>query len=321
MVQRLETVSMKRLKYLARRAGEKAWDALDDGYRGLWQNQGSQSIVNKKEIRVIGLRRSGNHAIINWITKQEPIEPIFINHTRVLENPYRDVYRDQLIKQKNPDLKGWRCEDINWWKQQSKGDFSFKDCLIYSYEDQELERITHASFEKKHDFYLGRSEERYDLILIRDPFNLFASRLKRREIVQTIEKKFDPLKVYSRQYTLPELWVCYAKECLGETNFLKNNKIVVNYNQWFTDVTYRQQLAERLKVTFSDAGFGDVRVAGGGSSFDGTKFSGEANKMDVLNRWKVYMDDPLYRQLFENEELLAYSTKIFGLIPGAEAIA
>ena len=40
---------------------------IDDIFRTiLWRNN---EIVNHKEIRVVGLKRSGNHAIINWIRK------------------------------------------------------------------------------------------------------------------------------------------------------------------------------------------------------------------------------------------------------------
>lgn len=316
MAQSSNRLSAKKLKYFAQRAGEKAWYAIDDTVRLLQQKQNSQEIINKKEIRVVGLRRSGNHAIINWIFKQESGNPIFINHTRVLENPYRDVYRDQRLKQKNPTLKGWRCDDIEWWKRESKGNFSVKDCLIYSYEDQELERVTHPSFEKKHDFYLGRSQERFDVIILRDPFNLFASRLKGNK--SNVKTDFDLMNVYSKR-SLPELWLSYAKECLGETNVLTNNKTIINYNLWFADTDYRKQVAEQLKLTFSDTGFNEVTRAGGaGSSFDGTAFSGDVTKMDVLNRWKTFADDPAFQALFRDEQLIEYSRTIFGTIPGTE---
>lgn len=36
-----------------------------------------------------------------------------------------------------------------------------------------------------------------------------------------------------------DLWIDYAKEYLGETNYLKHNKICINYNQWFADVEYQ----------------------------------------------------------------------------------
>ena len=284
--------------------------------RSLNYDPHSQSLVNKREIRVLGLRRSGNHAIINWIGKQVKGNSVFINHARPLENPYRDRYESQLRLGRIPQEEDWKYRDINWWKKEKEGDFSFKDCLIYSYEDQELEKVARASFERKHDLYLGKSEERFDVIVMRDPFNLLASRLQTKPRADGLN--FSMLEVYSRRYSLTELWITYAKECLGETSFLKNNKIFINYNKWFLDIDYRRDIAARLNIEFSDHGFDDISAAGRGSSFDGVKYSGEAHKMDVINRWKSFVDNPLYRQLLNTENLLDYSTKLFGHIPGTE---
>jgi len=42
--------------------------------------------------------------------------------------------------------------------------------------------------------------------------------------------------------------------------------------------------------------------------------------MDVGSRWKYFADDPSYRKLFDNQELLEYSERIFGHIPGTESL-
>ncbi|MDE5124494.1 MAG: hypothetical protein O4965_32500, partial [Trichodesmium sp. St19_bin1] len=70
---------------------------------------------------------------------------------------------------------------------------------------------------------------------------------------------------------------------------------------------------------FSDAGIDKVTVFGGGSSFEGKQFDGKATSMDVLNRWHKFCDYPQYKQFF-NEEVLKYSEKIFGHIPGTESL-
>jgi len=260
--------------------------------RHLSNTVNSPEIVNQKEIRVVGLKRSGNHAIINWIRKQHHGEVWHLNKIPVKRNPYRFLY-EHYPKEK--------------LKQEAKGNFTKKDCLIYSYEDHALEQITNKGFESKAELYLGKSASKYDLLILRDPFNLLASRFKKGYI-----------KVKCPDITLVELWISYAKEYLGETNLLKSKKICVNYNQWFSDVNYRRQLAEQLNVKFSDAGFNDVKGQGGGSSFDGLTFRGKAAEMDVLNRWKVFADDPQYRKLIDNVELRDYSERIFGHIPGTE---
>lgn len=313
-----KTLTPGRINYLVRRSKEKILDNVDDLFRMLKQRDDT-CIVNRKEIRVLGLRRSGNHAIINWICRQAPTNQVFINHARVMDNPYRNVYRDQLFLQQRPELRGWRCEDIEWWRQEARGNFSEKDVLIYSYEDQEIERVVHPFFEKKHDLYLGKSQDRYDVLIVRDPFNLFASRIKGNKPRENA-RNFDLLQVYSRRLTLPELWISYAKECLNETNFLSNKKIVIKYNLWFSDIEYRRQIADQIGLEFTDAGFDDVVRAGGiGSSFDNQSFSGQASQMNVLNRWKSFENDPCFRELIlKNSELIDYSAKLFGDIPDTE---
>ncbi|WP_293124224.1 hypothetical protein [Okeania sp. SIO1I7] len=185
--------------------------------------------------------------------------------------------------------------------------------MIYSYEYFSLEQIASDKFERNHDLYLGKSATRYDLLIIRDPFNLFASRLK------ISSKAAHFLSVNSPNKTMIDLWIDYAKEYLGETNYLKHNKVCVNYNQWFTDVEYRRNIADKLQMEFSDVGINKVAGQGGGSSFEGKEFDGKATSMDVLNRWKKVADNPQYKQFF-NQEILKYSERIFGHIPGTESL-
>jgi len=118
---------------------------------------------------------------------------------------------------------------------------------------------------------------------------------------------------------LMDMWILYAKEYLGETQHLKNNKVCVNYNQWFSDANYRKQLADKLNLDFTDSGFNDVSVFGGGSSFEKRKFHGKAENMDVLNRWQQFVDDSSYRTLF-SDAVFEYSERIFGHIPGTESL-
>lgn len=100
---------LKKTAYFFRRGKEKTIDSLDDSIR-IWQYRlfSEKQIINKKELRILGLRRSGNHAIVNWIQKQVSENHVFMNHVRIAENPYRDVYRDQCFLRKRLDLKGIR---------------------------------------------------------------------------------------------------------------------------------------------------------------------------------------------------------------------
>ncbi len=293
----------KRLHLLSHQIKCKASNDLQDLYRSFTSN--NSDIVNQKEIRLAGLRRTGNHAIVSWIQEQQKSmgSVLHLNNIKVNENPYR--CKCQNLSYYFPEHK-WSIEQ---YKLQGRGNLIPRDCLIYSYEDYPLEYIFSKRFERKHDLYLGKAKQRYDLLIIRDPFNLLASRLK---------NNFLPVK--SKKHGFIDLWIDYAKEYLGETNYLKHQKVCVNYNLWTSDRDYRQNIAQKLKIDFSDAGIDKVHSCGGGSSFDGKNLDGKANQMDVGGRWKHFADDPVYLKMINNQELLDYSHQIFGLIPGTESL-
>jgi hypothetical protein len=267
---------------------------LHDLNRLVFRRNTLLEIVNQTEIRIVGLKRTGNHAVINWMRKQQTGEIWHLNNIKVGQNPYRLLYRH------------YPKEHL---RREAIADFVKKDCLIYSYEDYSLQQVVDRRFEEKHDYYLGRSQKRYDVLLLRDPFNLMASRFKK-----------GYLQVKDSNTNLIDLWISYAKEYLGETKYLNQNKVSINYNQWFTDIDYRKQLAAKLELEFSDAGINEVKGQGDGSSFNGREFDGSASQMDVLARWTAFADHPEYRKLLNNQELLYYSEKIFGHIPGTNSL-
>ena len=294
----------ERFRLLAYRIKCKANNSIQDLYRTLTEKEYSR-IVNQKEIRVAGLRRTGNHAIICWMEEQQKSTSnvYHLNNLKVNENPYR--YKYQNLSYYHPQHQ-WA---IAQYKKQARGELLQRDCLIYSYEDYSLKQIFSAHFENKHDLYIGKTLQRYDVLIIRDPFNLLASRLK---------NNFLPVK--SKQKSFIDLWIEYAKEYLGETNYLKHNKICVNYNLWVKNRDYRHKLAQKLNIEFTDAGIDKVLSHGGGSSFDGKSLDGKATTMDTSNRWKYFVDNPTYLGLIKNKKILNYSHKIFGFIPGTEIL-
>ncbi|MGK7891769.1 MAG: hypothetical protein AB4042_20775 [Leptolyngbyaceae cyanobacterium] len=261
-------------------------------------------ITNEKELRVIGLRRTGNHAVVEWIKAQQTGNVEHINNVQAGCNPYR--YKFEQIIDYHPEHTPWAYKHF---LPLAKGEFKHLDCLIYGYEDQTLDCICHPSFEGLHDIYVGKSKQRFDLLILRDPFNLFASRLKSNMI-----------DIKAKRMTAVELWIQYAQEFLGESKYLKQNKLLINYNQFVADIDYRKKLALDLGLPFSDAGIKKVVSLGGGSSFDGQNMDGRGAEMRVLERWKHFEQDPNFREIFQNQTLLHYSRKIFGEIPGSESL-
>ncbi len=266
--------------------------------------------VNAKEIRFVGLQRSGNHAIINWIFQQAPEPRCHLNCVEPGSNPFHTFQRKSSVEEFQKDF----FEKFNIYAEMC-GLFSRKSLLIYSYEDEDLRDVSSEPFERRHDRWLGRSASRFDIVLVRDPYNLFASRLKREE--SGIPNRYS-LRVDSERGILCGLWKQYAREFLGETGFLPHNRLAVNYNRWFLEKEYRMKLSAALGLEFSDGGMDEVLHVGGGSSFDRMSFDNKASEMKVLERWRNYEKNELFRSIFRDRELVGLSERIFGADPAVK---
>ncbi len=257
-----------------------------------------EKIINKKEIRVVGLQRSGNHAVINWILSQETGRKCFLNYVDPKSNPFSTVKPDKLT--------GFS-DGFSFKKEVIQP--TIKDCLLYSYEDEELSNIFCEEFFKKHDQYVGKSKRIFNILIIRDPFNFFACRIQWLK-----DNHRTGINLDSRESTfrLIKLWKMYAKEYLGYTNYLPPKKIVVNFNFWFSCKNYRRKIANDLHIEHTDAGINKCATA---STFEDKKQDAfGASELDVLNRWQPFTSDPIFKLVVQDEELISLSNKIFGEI-------
>lgn len=260
--------------------------------------------VNKNELRIVGMSRSGNHAIINWITRQLQGTYCFLNCAEPKTNPFytaRPMHQEKAYRVNYSDF------DL---ASEKRGNFSQKDYLIHSYEDCFLGMLNHKAFEEQHDAFVGPSRRRLDILIVRDPFNLFASR-KRAGLFN--RQKTSGSKIVT-PLTAVRIWKQHAKEVLGERQHLKQEKIFINYNSWACDAEYRKSIATALGINFTDTGIRYVSSCAGGSSFDGLRFANSAHQMKVLERWKHYIHDQEYKKIFE-DELISLSNQIFGPVP------
>lgn len=288
----------------------------------------------KKEIRVFGIRRSGNHAIISWLIDNYPGSVVFVNNINhhnqgnFPASPF-DVsvnrpFVDRIIVK---GLPYWRCKnklaglikyvitrpsqfafvpsdnsvDINYIRQVKK------DALIYSFEDIQPNDSRLNLFDQELTQYIGNSQKKINLIILRDPFNLFASLLKSKMMNKNDEDKFKYISLFKG----------YAREYIDQIDQkinIKNDsdhKIFVSYNQWFSEANYRIELAEKLGFAVIKDSYQKISDRGQGSSFDSFKYENQASSMKVIERWKVFKDDLFYKSLFEDRDLLELSQIIF----------
>lgn len=254
------------------------------------------SVVNDTEFRVIGMSRSGNHAIINWILEQLRGRYCFLNCAEPRTNPFVSA------RPLNHGPRHLANYDIDLDAEQ-QGLFSRKDCLLHSYEDCFLGMLCSRSAVAHHDDWVGPSGRRTDILILRDPFNLFASRRK---------AGFGSVT----PHTARRIWRQHAREFLGIRRHLGPDKVCISYNRWVTDATYRRDVADQLGLEFTDAGFGSIAASAPGSSFDRHRYAHRAHEMRVLQRWRHFADDPEYRAQFD-DNIVGLSERIFG--PNREA--
>lgn len=243
----------------------------------------SPSPPNGRTIRILGLSRSGNHPIINWILAQLRGRWCFFNCVEPKGDPLywarpMDDGRSILTAGLDFDHEAERA-----------GRHARKDAVLISCEDAFLGPAFGPIATRVQDAALGSSGRRDDLVILRDPFNLIASRRKA------------GLAAVSERTAL-RIWRQHARAALA-SRAGRAGPAAINYPQWLQDRGYRQAVAEGLGLEFTDAGRHDVPACANGSSFDGRAFHGRAHEMALLDRWRHYADDASFWSLFDDETL------------------
>lgn len=245
------------------------------------------------EIRFVGLRRSGNHAVLNWIAGLFDGPICFVND--ISNQPY--VGDDQ------------RCDPLPSIMNERKASLSDDHYLrLISFEDTRLVAIKSETFSKLFDSQA--SQKRIDIILLRDPYNTFASRLKLKR--DQPNNPFTKFMLKPCGLPLPELWKRYAHEFIGTTNHLERDKISINFNRWVVDESYRWELCEQIGGDFRDDHKEQIPFYGFGSSFNHLEFNGWASHMQLDRRWREFVNDDEYSSLFCDPTVLELSDAIFG---------
>lgn len=296
---------------------------------------------NFLELRVAGLQRSGNHAIINWILEQHSGSPrCFLNNVaHDGSDPYHSC-EHLLVRDISADVHLDQLQSIE------------KRLLVYSLEDDRRKMqgtvgFVESAFSEeaavKRRQHTGESQHRIDVLIVRDPFNFFASRLRR---LLDLSGTKDIQKIAND-------WKQTIKTAMQWSAHRSPNRLVISFNRWFSDEPYRRELAGSLFGIFNDRSMGIVEDFGGGSSFDGQaygrltprmllrkwrsllhldkwrnirhyaqRFLGpDARQMKVLDRWKRMQEDERFCQVFRDPEMAQLSEEFFGELSGTQEFA
>lgn len=261
---------------------------------------------NDLAIWVYHLKRGGGHAIVTWIARNLDRQVFHLNNA--FSKPLKVRWRGERVFRRitEPDRYGGpgrRLYNVELppgagWREVAR---MSKEVLLTNVENFPLARVPgEPLLGAGADRYVGPSRERRTVLVLRDPFNTFASvRHGKRRMRNRLHRFYR------------DQWKVYAREFLGETSFLPEDTVKVSYNAWFADDGYRRETADRLGLDHADRGRDEVSSDGGGSSFSGRDFQDRARDMAVLDRWRHFVDDPVYTSAFD-AETVELSRRIFG---------
>lgn len=233
------------------------------------------------EFRIVGDRRGGQHAVIQWMFTQ--FNGIIFRKNNAFSQ--HDIFKLSGF----PDLKKFKA-----WSKNIEKSFT---ASVVNYEEKSLDILEKYGYKQY-------SKERYDIIILRDPYNLFSSKIKAWKVGEYDINKF--------QKQLNS-WIEKAKQVLNKESYF------INYNRWFCDTDYRKEILTwfpKGSFTFTDEYKEVVPKGFGGSAFDGRKFNKEAEKMNVLNRYRGMEEHFILNLVIKNKEVVSLSDKIFGKIIG-----
>lgn len=256
-------------------------------------------------VQFAGLQRSGNHAIINFLTRQ-------FRRAEHLNNVRHDVFEQtppEALAEQYPDA----------------------DLIVVSFEDTAKWLSPERPFHAFSFLAPERETERLRVVTrfaIRHPFNCWASRV---EAQRAGKISADPdLGNYVRAW----LAIAEREEAAPGT--------VLRYEAWANDEGYRRRISADLGGTFTDEGMHTETKQGGGSTYTTRRQSrlhilknpakyarvfvtnplGYARAFlrpmpraeDFANRvhWNRLVGDPAARALLENETVRAHVARLYG---------
>lgn len=243
-------------------------------------------LLNEVQYTIAGIRRSGIHAVSDWIFAQFRGPAMMLNDVLPGKDPRKNFSGNTVAR------GGVAAQDES------------KDCLLVIYEDRPLSTV--AQSEVQH--FLGASRATHCLVVLRDPFNLLASRLRWQRKPGAAPELMDALRGR-------DLWIDYSREYLGDRPADWPGALWINYNRWVYDPQYRTEVGQSLGLPEPARPSRGVSPFGGGSSFDGMGYDGRADQMQLLQRWREFIDEPGYLKLLAHSELLGASARIFGVEP------
>ncbi len=229
-------------------------------------------------LQVFGMRRSGNHAIIDWLMRNAPDAAsggVFYNNCRFGKEVLSqygsiDVYDDQQQVMPHVDI----ADPV---RIAGAGDAPM---VVVSYEDR-MQQIDGQP--QRASFGMTGEDFTHQVIIYRSFLNWSASLLAK------IKKNKD----FRATDRLRIMTVAFSTYVQGLDRISGSKDLVaICYDDWMTSEVYRADVLKKLGLPVRDLSRGKVQCYGGGSSFQ-TKV-GSVDELNSTSRDAAMADDLEY---------------------------
>ena len=229
-------------------------------------------------LQVFGMRRSGNHAIIDWLMRNAPDAAsggVFYNNCKFGKNPQAhygslDVYDAQLQVMPHVDVTD----------QQRIAGAGDAPMAIVSYEDRMPQSAGQA---QKASNGMADADFSHQVIIYRSFLNWSASLLAK-------IKKNEGFGATDRMRIMTLAFATYIQ---GLDRIADGKGIIaICYDRWMTSEDYRADILRKLGLPVRDLSRGKVQRYGGGSSFQGK--AGSVEQLNSTARDAAMADDLEY---------------------------
>tara|TARA_Y100001938_G_scaffold139619_1_gene206716 strand:+ start:898 stop:1788 length:891 start_codon:yes stop_codon:yes gene_type:complete len=291
----------------------------------------SLSLRFDNSLCIFATKRSGHHAIINWIAMNMPQSCIHFNDININilcepdSSPVINYNRKSLFSWSPPQTKmlggspavtnkglmiaviydqqyntsikmnGTQNQISQFIKKYRSSPGGINKFLTsINQEIINFENISYTSHRDNISQSLYFKNKHVRIIgILRDYYNTLASYLKSNQSSPTD-------KTILELTAMTQVWLSLANE------YIKNPKNTILFNLWQSDQDYRFTVCKHLGLNNNDHGYDKISSFGGGSSF-GKKPN------NLHHRYREMIDEPLFRKFAYNSQIIELNKNIFNL--------
>lgn len=238
-----------------------------------------------KYYHIHGIRRSGNHIVINWIAEnflEKFKKVIFFNDINPMLNEVK--------------VKGSTLPCINHPFTLLSDNF---DCVIASLENRLCDERENLNEYRFYDFFKEKKRTKYEIIVIRDFYNLLASQYQATMVNNWGYAKSRGGDLRNNFGGFEDMWAIYVDKA-------KKKEMIV-YDDFIHKSGYRKELA--LKLGFADQDVGLAKVPGYGF---GSSFKDKEHKNKQRERWKIMLNNKGFVKMAKKFKYKAEYLELFG---------